>query len=212
MRRRWSAISGPLILLLIVVGGFWKLLTKQFTWMDQPDMAYQVLPWYQFQAASWHRGSFPLWDPHVWGGQPLIGQLQPGAAYPLNWPIFLLFPFKVGHLPSTSVTISFILSHFLAALFCYWLCRDLKLSRAASIFAGAVFALSGVVGNLGLAANVERRDLAAAGFAVLFALGARPAAARQRGVLRNFSGRFVPERTSSNSDVYRADGRNFVGG
>ena len=53
-------------LLLITAGSFWKLLTKQYTWTDHPDMAYQVLPWYQFEAASWHHGMFPLWDPHVW--------------------------------------------------------------------------------------------------------------------------------------------------
>src|SRR5262249_44154408 len=80
---RFRAVAGPLILLLIVTGFFWKLLTKQYTWLDQPDLAYQVMPWLQFQAASWHRGEAPLWDPHEWAGQPLPGQLQPGAAYPL---------------------------------------------------------------------------------------------------------------------------------
>ena len=72
---------GPAILLLITAGSFWKLLTKQYTWTDHPDMAYQVLPWYQFEAVSWHHGMFPLWDPHV---QPLVGQMQPGAMYPPN--------------------------------------------------------------------------------------------------------------------------------
>src|SRR6516162_8540333 len=75
-------LTGPAILLLITTGAFWKLLTKQYTWVDHPDMVYQVLPWYQFQAVSWHNGTFPLWDPHVWGGQPLVGQMHPGAAYP----------------------------------------------------------------------------------------------------------------------------------
>ena len=74
---RPSRVIAPAILLLIIVGFFWKLLTKQFTWMDSPDIVYQVLPWYQFQAVSWHHGVFPLWDPHMWAGQPLIGQLQP---------------------------------------------------------------------------------------------------------------------------------------
>ena len=86
---RPSRAIAPLILLLIITGFFWKLLTKQFTWMDHPDMVYQVLPWYQFEVVSWHRGIFALWDPHIWGGQPLVGQLQPGAAYPLNWLLFL---------------------------------------------------------------------------------------------------------------------------
>jgi len=146
--KRLSALAGPAILFLIVTGAFWKLLTKQYTWMDQPDMAYQVLPWYQFQAVAWHRGEFPLWDPHVWGGQPLIGQMQPGAAYPLNWPLFLM-PLKNGRINPVWMNLDFILTHFLAALFCYWLCRYLGRSRAASILGGVAFALSGVVASIG---------------------------------------------------------------
>ncbi len=143
--RRYCA---PLVLLLIVTGFFWKLLTKQYTWMDQPDMASQVLPWYQVQASAWHRGEFRLWDTHVWGGQPLIGQLQPGAAYPLNWPLFLA-PLKDGHIQPVWMNVYFILTHFLAALFCYCLCRNLRLSRMASMLGGIAFALAGVVGSLG---------------------------------------------------------------
>src|SRR3979411_1655537 len=81
-----SGLAGPAILFLITVGIFWKLtLSSQYTWFDEPDLVNQVLPWYQFEATEWHRGAFPLWDPHYWGGQSLIGQGQPGAAYPFNW-------------------------------------------------------------------------------------------------------------------------------
>ena len=138
----------PLLLVLIVTGAFWKLLTKQFTWLDSTDLANQVLPWMQFQAESWHNGEFPLWDPHGWGGQPLIGQLQPGGAYPPNWLMFML-PFKDGRIQQLWVNLFFILDHCLAALFCYSLCRDLKRSQQASLLGGAIFALSGIVGSLG---------------------------------------------------------------
>src|SRR5579885_136738 len=140
--------SGLLVLLVIVTGFFWKLLTTQYTWLDQPDMAFQVLPWYQAQALAWRHGEFPLWDPHVWAGQPLLGQMQPGAAYPLNWPLFLA-PFKNGHIHLLWMNLYYILTHFLGAAFCYLLCRDLRLSRAASILSGIVFALAGVIGSLG---------------------------------------------------------------
>jgi hypothetical protein len=146
--RRSSAIAGPIIVLLIVTGLFWKLLTKQYTWMDQPDMAYQVLPWYQFEADAWHRGEFPLWDPHVWAGQPLVGQLQPGAAYPPNWLLFLS-PLKNGHIDPVWLHLCYIVTHLFAALFCYCLCQYLGRSLPASILAGAAFALSGVVGSVG---------------------------------------------------------------
>ena len=54
---------GPAALLfLIVVGFFWKItLTSQFTWLESPDLANQVLPWQQVQAAAFHSGQFPAW-------------------------------------------------------------------------------------------------------------------------------------------------------
>ena len=46
--------------------------------LDGTDVVYQVIPWLQVQAVQWHGGHFPLWDPHLWAGQPLVGQVQPG--------------------------------------------------------------------------------------------------------------------------------------
>src|SRR2546428_13136619 len=82
---RLRCLAAPAILLLISIAFCWKLvLTNQYTWLEGPDLANQVLPWFQFQAGEWHRGSFPLWDPNHWAGQPLLGQAQPGAADHLN--------------------------------------------------------------------------------------------------------------------------------
>jgi hypothetical protein len=116
--------------------------------MDQPDVARQVLPWLQMQAAAFHRGEFPLWDPLAWAGQPLLAQILPGTAFPLNWILFAL-PMPGGHIQLYAVQVSFVVTHCLAALFGYWLCRDLQCSRAASMFGGAAFSLSGEVGWLG---------------------------------------------------------------
>lgn len=142
-----SRLVGPALLLVIVVGFYWKLtLTKQYTWLDSPDLTYQVLPWYQFQAAEFHRGRLPLWDPNHWGGQSLIGQLQPGTAYPLNWLLFSL-PLRDGRIRLGFLDAYFVLIHFLAALFTYWLCRDLKRTRAASLLAGVSYGLGGFMGS-----------------------------------------------------------------
>jgi hypothetical protein len=142
-----SRVAGPAILFVITIGIFWKLvLTRQYTWLDQPDFVNQVLPWFQFQAREWHAGHFPLWDPYHWGGQSLIGQAQPGAAYPLNWLLFLL-PLRDGWIQQPYLHWYFVLIHYMGALFCYWLCRDLKRSVPASILAGAAFGLSGFVGH-----------------------------------------------------------------
>jgi Bacterial membrane protein YfhO len=144
-----SALAGPAVLFLITIGVFWKLvLTNQYTWLDNPDIVNQILPWYQFQATEWHQGRFPLWDPHHWGGQSLIGQGQPGAAYPFNWILFLL-PLRDGRIPFSHLNWYFVLIHYMGALFCYWLCRDLKRSRTASVIAGAAFGLSGYFNAIG---------------------------------------------------------------
>src|SRR5579872_359087 len=140
------ALAGPLILLVIVVGFFWKLvLTDQYTWLESPDLAYQVVPWFQFEAEQFHQHHFPSWDPHLFAGQSLIGQAQPGLAYPLNWILFSL-PLDHGHISFTALNWYYLLIHYLAALFCYFLCRDLGRSLIASIAAGVAFGLSGYVG------------------------------------------------------------------
>ncbi|MBM3811506.1 MAG: hypothetical protein FJW20_07700 [Acidimicrobiia bacterium] len=138
---------GPVLLLLIVIGFYWKLvLTNQFTWLQGADLAHQVLPWFQFQVGEIQQGRLPLWDPYMWGGQPLIGQAQPGTAYPLNWILFVL-PTNNGWMRQAYLHWYFVLIHYMAAAFAYWLCRDLKLSRTASLAGGLVFGLGGFVGH-----------------------------------------------------------------
>jgi hypothetical protein len=142
-----SRLAAGALLLLVVVGYYWKLtLTRQFEWMTGPDLAEQVLPWFQVQAREWHAGRLPLWDPYLWAGQPLVGQAQPGAVYPLNWLLFLM-PLENGHIAGWALTWYFVTIHLMAASFCYLFCRSLGRSRAASLSAGVVFTLAGYLGN-----------------------------------------------------------------
>jgi hypothetical protein len=145
---RWrAALATPALLLLIYIGFYWKLtLTRQYTWLESPDFANQVLPWYQFQAGEWHKGRFPIWDPHEWGGQSLIGQAQPGVAYPPNWILFLL-PLRNGWMRLAFLNWYIVLIRYMGGLFCYLLCRDLKRSRPASLLAGAAFGITGWMGS-----------------------------------------------------------------
>jgi len=139
----------PLILLAIVILFNWKLtLTDQFTWLEDPDRANQVLPWFQFQAIQWHGFRIPAWDPNAWTGQPLFGQGQPGAAYPFNWLLFLM-PMSMGTISMVALNWYVVLTRYIAALASYALCRDLRCSRAASILGACVFALGGFVANTG---------------------------------------------------------------
>src|SRR6185437_6924877 len=105
-------LVGPALLFVLVVLFNWKLvLTNQFTWLESPDLSAMVLPWFQFQAGLWHHGQFPMWNPNSWFGIPLIGQGEPGAAYPLNWLLFL-FPLKHGWMREAALHWYFVLIHY----------------------------------------------------------------------------------------------------
>lgn len=140
----------PLVFLIgLVLLFFWKLvISSQYTFLDSPDTAFQVLPWYQVQARAWNAGAFPLWDPYQWAGQSLIGQMQPGVAFPLNWPLFLA-PLKDGYINLDWVHLHFVSMHVLAALFMYALGRELGRSRYAALLVGVAFGCSGYVGSTG---------------------------------------------------------------
>jgi hypothetical protein len=149
MARLASNLAGPALLFVMIVGIFWKIaLTNQYTWANSPDIGNQVLPWYQFQAGVWHKGGFPLWDPHVWGGQTMLGQMITGAAYPLNWILFLM-PLHHGWIILELVNWYWVVIHYMAALFCFFLLRDLKRGFAASVLGSVAFAAGGYLATMG---------------------------------------------------------------
>lgn len=126
---------------------FWKLVfTRQYTWLNSPDVAGQVLPWFQLQAASLHRWSLTLWDPYQWCGHPLAAEGQSGTLYPLNWLLWAM-PLHRTWLRHVYLNWYFVLIHFQAALFAYWLCRDQVRSRAASLAGATAFAFGPLLGS-----------------------------------------------------------------
>ena len=143
--RSW--LAAPALLFILCCGFCWKLvLSNEYTWIDDHDIADMDVPRLQFQQVTWRHHEFPLWDPHSWCGQPFLGEIV-GAAYPLNWPLFLLKPNSKGQISFRQLHWYFVMLHFLGALFAYWLCRDLDLSRFASVFGGFVFSFSGFFGR-----------------------------------------------------------------
>ena len=147
-KRNWrSILLFQLLIFAIIAGFYWKLtLTKQFVWLAGSDLAIQVLPLFEEQARQVQHRHLPLWDPHLWLGAPMLGQAQPGTAYPLNWLLFLI-PESQGHIRMVALHWYYVMIHYMAALFCFLLCRDLGCSRAASLVAGLVFSLAGFIGT-----------------------------------------------------------------
>lgn len=137
-----------LLILLVLIGFHWRLtLSGQYTWLESPDLARQVLPWFQMQVGEFQQGRIPLWDPYSHGGQPLLAQAQPGTAYPLNWLLFLM-PTRNGWIDERWLNAYYVLIRFLAAFFAYLLFRDWGYHRAASALGGLLFALGAYVGQI----------------------------------------------------------------
>jgi hypothetical protein len=136
------------LLALIVLGVYSRIgIIRQYDWMWSPDLVNQVHPWLELQAAAWRSGEFPLWDPYLWGGQPLLGQVQPGTMYPLNWLLYLL-PARAGMIRYGFLDLYFVALHIMAASFAYALARGLGASRVASIAGGLLFSLAGFMGRV----------------------------------------------------------------
>jgi hypothetical protein len=127
---------------------YWKLaFTRDYVWFDHPDMLQLEIPRLQYQARQMHGKDFPLWNPRIWAGQPHLGQTQPGPVYPLNL-LLCLLPLRDGFLRMELLNWYWIVVHFLAALFCYWLARDLGAGRAAALAAGIIFSFGGFVATV----------------------------------------------------------------
>lgn len=148
LAREWPAIF---LLFPITIGFYWKLILPwipgQPAWFDHWDMCTLDIPRLSFIARSLHAGGFPLWDPHIWSGQPVIGQSQPGPLYPLNL-LLCLMPLRGGQIDFRFLNWCYILIHYQAVLSTYFLCRRLHRSRLASAFAGFVFAFGGFLGSV----------------------------------------------------------------
>lgn len=147
VKRFVTLLWAPVTLFLIVVLFYWRFtLSGQYEYFWTDDLSNQVLPWLTVGARQWSAGVFPLWDPHMWGGQPLLAQAQPGIAYFPNWILFSM-PQKNGALSSDTLHWYIAIIHYMAAIFCFLLCRSLGRSRPASMLAGLIFSLMSFVGT-----------------------------------------------------------------
>jgi hypothetical protein len=130
-----------------VITVFWKLaLTKQYTFLESPDLANQVMPWLEAEVYAIRHWSVLLWDPYEWAGQSLIGQVQPGVASPFTF-LLALAPLHNGQIQPYYVHLWFVLMHCVAALFAYWLLRDLECTTGPAVIGGLFYATAGFCGS-----------------------------------------------------------------
>ena len=150
--RRWDLLCATL-LAGIFLAFFWRTVSGVvFRPGGGGDLASFLFPIYRFAARALSEGRLPLWNPHLYGGAPFIGDIQSGFLYPPNLLLFFLNPsfdyhwmqlFGIGHL-------------WWAGLGVYTLARTLGCSRPAALLAGVAFGFSDHLfirtGNLNLIA------------------------------------------------------------
>lgn len=81
-------------------------------------------------------GQWPLWNPYILAGTPLLANFQSAPFSPTNFVYFIFDRL-------TAWSIQIILQHVLAAFFTYLLLRYWKVSRAGAVFGGITFAFAG---------------------------------------------------------------------
>ncbi len=143
---RWSWRDGLALLLvwLLIVCFFWRLVTPDvagrlyyvrgdFTWKEQ---AQDIVT-----ARSWAAGWFPLWNPYIYGGQPLAADPGVGIFYPMN----VLFDGTAGPDGVSLLRLEWrvIVDFLLAATLAYAFFRDIGGSAAPALGGTLLFTFSG---------------------------------------------------------------------
>jgi len=76
---------------------FWPVLLADYVFpRGGGDLWGQLYPVWAFVARSLRQGVFPLWDPLLMAGDPIVSEAQYGLFNPLNWFLFVASPPPVG--------------------------------------------------------------------------------------------------------------------
>ncbi len=130
----WAILAAMALVLTLAFSGYLRPDTTLAPGLPDEDARTQWAPWRAFGFEGIAGGNLPLWNPHVLCGMPFLSSSQSAIFYPPN----LLFALLPLHWAARIV----ILIHWIAtACLTYVLARYLRIGRAGSIAAAAVFAL-----------------------------------------------------------------------
>jgi len=150
-----------LTLLLLVIIFFWRfffldqipipgdiLLRVYKPWLDYhwgpvalknpilTDVVSFTYPMQTYAISQLLSGIWPLWNPLILAGTPLLANFQ-SAPFSITNPFYLVFD------TNTAWSLRVISQHFLAGAFTYLLLRNWKISKAGSLIGSVLFAFSG---------------------------------------------------------------------
>ena len=137
---RWrTGLVAPLFFAVVTFGLFADLLVNPGSKVagdHSQDLEIQFLAWLSFAFGQLRAGHLPLWNPHIFGGQPFVGGFQSALFYPLNW-LHLVVPM------AWAINWGMAIHVFLAGWFTSLWARGRGQSVAASIVAGMMFMFCG---------------------------------------------------------------------
>lgn len=82
------------------------------------------------------QGEWPLWNPYIFAGTPLLASIYPGALYPPNW-LFALFS------PGVAMNLAVLTTYHLALIGTYLYARRIGCNRLGALIAGTAFTFGG---------------------------------------------------------------------
>jgi hypothetical protein len=133
----WSALVYALATLWLGA----PALTGQFLINIRSD---QYLAGYAFREFGAHAlrttGSFPMWNPYIYGGLPYVAAMHGDIFYP-TFLLRMIMPTDVG------MTVGFMLHIFLAGLFTYYFLRAWGLGFYPALIGGLVYMMGGPIAS-----------------------------------------------------------------
>ena len=126
---------GLLIILPLVLFFHWIFRGEVLFWGTS---MYQFWTWHQLVKTITLSGQWPLWNPLLGNGTPLLANLQTAFFYPLNL-LYFLIPVEHG------LTLSVILHLMLAGVLMFVYARAIGLTRFAAAVSALTYMLSGYV-------------------------------------------------------------------
>ena len=129
-----------LLVWLVILAVYLPTLISGRSLVEDPgvnDVSANWMTIYHWASHAYRQGEFPLWNPHILCGMPLLGYTHCGGLYP---PLILFFSL-LPHVWAGSLTIIF--HSLLAALLFFILMRQYRVGPGLAAAASLVFVLSG---------------------------------------------------------------------
>ena len=138
-RRRGLAMIAALAVLPFLV--FWPLVTGAQT-LAKGDFLEQNYPLRRLAIEGWAQGTLPLWNTHIKGGQPSLGDFLTCTFYPPNLLTGLLtWPWGF---PLHALEIEVLVHLSMAGIFTFLFAREVLRSDLAALAAGIIYSLGGL--------------------------------------------------------------------